>query len=175
MEGKIQQFQMDFMEIIDDIADDIPNDKYMKLCEKMKDNYEEIEIIQNKIKDIESRDELKIIDNLKERNDELLHESKMARRYACITREFLEALEIHDIFREGAIKLVESPVDENGDSLFKQVVDIRGIKKQIDSVYYDKMPHTASNDLDYEIKYKKLVDRIKDTSKNQLQKLKNEL
>tara|TARA_R100001463_G_scaffold16789_1_gene43358 strand:- start:47 stop:571 length:525 start_codon:yes stop_codon:yes gene_type:complete len=174
------------MEIIDDIADDIPNDKYVLLCKELKENYSDFEKIQDKIKEIEERQAEVRITELEEKIEKAnLVISNMGKHIVLIekfkefTRAFLTHLNIEDIYRD-ALKQAN---DDDDDS--KICVPLTLIKKRINNVRChdincsccdrDSDSDSDDDDDDYKTKYKQLVERIKKTSKTQLQKLKNEL
>ena len=182
MISKIQEFQVNFMEIIDDIADYIPNDKYVDLCRELKDNYSNFEKIQNKIHDLESREEIKIIHDLERRNEELEEmigragkSMVIAEKFKLYTRGFMDYLNITDIFADGMREAEEGntiaiPVKE----IRRRIKKMRCCEEGCKDCIYDSSDDEDDKD-DYKTKYKQLVERIKKTSKNQLQKLKNEL
>jgi len=149
MGSKIQQFQVRFMEIIEDIVDDIPNDKYVDLCKELKDNYEDFEEIEERIKELEMND-------------------RCASRFVDYTHGFLEGINLNDIFRKGMRRFTDD--DEVS-------FELEEIKERVKNLKCDCCEKNCSSceEEDYETKYNELVNRIKNTSKTQLQKLKNEL
>tara|TARA_R110002020_G_scaffold464143_2_gene684594 strand:- start:879 stop:1364 length:486 start_codon:yes stop_codon:yes gene_type:complete len=152
---KIQDFQVSFMEIIEDIADEIPNNKYVDICNELKDNYNQFEEIQDKIKAIE------------EQFLEMQGERNFYGIFSYTTKTFMQRLNIHDIFAEGLEKTTKGE-DWN--------IDINEVRQRIKSVRCNNEDCNCCDEIDdYEERYNKLVDRVKNTSKSQLQILKNEL
>ena len=175
MSAKIQEFQVNFMEIIDDISDDIPNDKYVMLCKDLKDNYNNFEDIQDKLKEYEESG----VENMKreiedmeeamkdmERNvDKLVKDDILNKKFQKSVLGFLEHLNIKDVFMNTAVRrMLDIEVIE---------VDLKEVKSRIKNLKSNCCNGECEDD--YESKYKELVNRIKNTSKSQLQKLKNEL
>lgn len=146
MVSKIQEFQVRFMEIIDDMVDDIPEPKYVDLCKELKDNYEYFEEIQNEVE--------------KYKKEQFFFE-RFSRCASCI----MNTLELDDIFKEALLK------EGLGEDY---AIDLDEVKRIIKNLKCNCGACGTSTD-DYETKYNELVNRIKNTSKNQLQKLKNEL
>lgn len=149
MGSKIQQFQVRFMEIIEDIVDDIPNDKYVDLCKELKDNYEDFEEIEERIKELEMND-------------------RCASRFVDYTHGFLKGINLNDIFAKGMSRF------NDDDEVSFQLEEIKERVKNIKCDCCEKNCSSCEEE-DYETKYNELVNRIKNTSKTQLQKLKNEL
>ena len=149
MGSKIQQFQVRFMEIIEDIVDDIPNDKYVDLCKELKDNYEDFEEIEERIEELEMND-------------------RCASRFVDYTHGFLVSINLNDIFKKGLRRF-----NDDGEVSFT----LEEIKERVKNLKCDCCEKNCSSceEEDYETKYNELVNRIKNTSKTQLQKLKNEL
>ena len=149
MGSKIQQFQVRFMEIIEDIVDDIPNDKYVDLCKELKDNYEDFEEIEERIEELEMND-------------------RCASRFVDYTHGFLDSINLDDIFIKGIRRF-----NDDDEVSF----ELEEIKERVKNIKCDCCEKNCSSceEEDYETKYNELVNRIKNTSKTQLQKLKNEL
>lgn len=166
MSAKIQEFQVNFMEIIDDISDDIPNDKYVMLCKDLKDNYNNFEDIQNKLKEYEEsgvENMEREIENMEREIEDMEEQIKCYEKFRDNTDGFMNFLNIRDIFYEMMVDEIQGK---------GKLINLKEVKSRIKDL---KCNCDCDCEEDYESKYKELVNRIKNTSKSQLQKLKNEL